>query len=259
MLALEVTNLNLHVGSFTVDVQTLDIQEGEYFVLMGGTGSGKSLLLKSICGLARINSGQIQLHNRDITNVAARYRHIGYVPQEGGLFPHLNVLQNITFPLTVSGIRPQQAQTRVEAIISNLNLEPLLTRSVAYLSGGERQRALVARALSQQPVCLLMDEPTAFLDLRHQLDLFALTQRLVKQDNLGALVISHDINLAAQFCDELLLMDKGQVAVQGGPEEVIRPEHLQPVYGCKLLVDQGPVSGKPRVTPIPPDDGTETF
>ena len=95
------------------------------------------------------------------------------------------------------------------------------------------------------------------LDQFDQLDLFALTHRLVKQDNLGALVISHDINLAAQFCDELLLMDKGQVAAQGVPEEVVLSEHLERVYGCKLLVDQSPVSGKPRVTPVPPVDNGE--
>jgi iron complex transport system ATP-binding protein len=102
-----------------------------------------------------------------------------------------------------------------------------------------------------------MDEPTAFLDLRHQLDLFTLTRELTARHGVGALVISHDINLAAQFCDRLLVMDRGRLAVQGTPEEVIRPEHLETIYGCRLQVDRSPVSDKPRVTPIPRQETKE--
>ena len=106
MNALEIVDLTLHAGSFAVQDISLTVGEGEYFVLMGMTGSGKSLLLKAVCGLARISRGQVRLHSRDITALEARFRNIGYVPQDGGLFPHLDVLHNILFPLTVAGLKP---------------------------------------------------------------------------------------------------------------------------------------------------------
>ena len=158
-----------------------------------------------------------------------------------GRYPHLRALE-------FEGEHDLAIAKETMGLLEVLHLE---NRLMSELSGGERQRALVARALSQKPVCLLMDEPTAFLDLRHQLDLFILTRDLVRSGGLGALVISHDINLAAQFCDQLILIDRGEIVVQGPAERVILPEHLEPVYGCRLVVDRSPVSGTPRVTPLP--------
>jgi iron complex transport system ATP-binding protein len=242
--------------SFTLD-------RGQFLGLIGPNGSGKSTLLKVINGVLYPQQGQVLFEGADVPSWNRRHlaQRMAMVAQEipldfpftvlelvlMGRYPHLGLLE---FESEADMAIACEAMKLVE-------VDELEDRRVTDLSGGERQRALVARALSQQPICLLMDEPTAFLDLRHQLDLFALTHRLVKQNDLGALVISHDINLAAQFCDELLLMDKGQLAVQGSPEEVVRPEHLERIYGCQLLVDQSPVSGKPRITPVPPDHNGE--
>ena len=161
-----------------------------------------------------------------------------------GRYPHLGPME----------FESEEDLTIARKAMELADVSNLEHRRMSELSGGERQRTVVARALSQQPVCLLMDEPTAFLDVRHQLDLFRVTYRLVRDNDLGALVVSHDINLAAQFCDQLILMNDGRIEIQGPPSQVVRSEHLERVYGCQLLVDESPISGKPRVTPVGPMD-----
>ncbi|MFP3869930.1 MAG: ABC transporter ATP-binding protein [Syntrophobacteria bacterium] len=234
------------------------LEHGEFLGLIGPNGSGKSTLLEIVNGVLHPQRGRVFFEDREVSRWSRKLlaQRMAMVAQETpldfpftvlelvlmGRYPHLGALQ---FETDRDLAIVRQAMEFVE-------VTHLQHRRVTELSGGERQRALVARALSQQPVCLLMDEPTAFLDLRHQLDLFTLTRKLVNNGDLGALVISHDINLAAQFCDRLLLMDRGRIAFQGSPVQVVRPEHLELVYGCRLLVDQCPFSGKPRVTPVPP-------
>ena len=154
MNALEVKNLSMHAGVFGVGELSLSIAEGEYFTLMGHTGSGKSLLLKAICGLAQIDTGRILIRGADVTGLEPRFRNIGYVPQDGGLFPHLDVRRNITFPLTVRGMSLDQAAAETAEAVETLGLTPLLDRETNGLSGGERQKValpvrwLVARGYS---------------------------------------------------------------------------------------------------------------
>lgn len=263
MHLLEVNNLFFSYGRNRVltDI-SLTLDRGEFTGLIGPNGSGKSTLLKVINGILQGEKGQVFFEGREIFLWSRKRlaQRMAMVTQETsvdfpfsvlelvlmGRYPHLGALE---FESTRDLAIARQAMQLVE-------VEHLGNRPVTALSGGERQRALVARALSQQPVCLLMDEPTAFLDLRYQLELFVLTQRLVKEDGLGALVVSHDINLAAQFCNRLLLMDRGRIVARGSPEEVLCSEHLERVYGCRLLVETSPVSGKPRITPLPPAHGS---
>ncbi len=242
---------------------TFTLEPGEFLGLLGPNGSGKSSLLKVLNGILRPQQGQVSFENRGLSSWSRRRlaQRMAMVAQEiqldfpftvlelvlMGRYPHLGALE---FESDRDLAIARECMERVE-------IYHLENRLVTRLSGGERQRALVARALCQQPRCLLMDEPTAFLDLRHQLDLFVLTRELTARHGVGALVISHDINLAAQFCDRLLVLDRGCLAVQGRPEEVIRPEHLETIYGCRLQVDRSPVSGKPRVTPVPREETKE--
>jgi iron complex transport system ATP-binding protein len=116
------------------------------------------------------------------------------------------------------------------------------------VSGGERQRAIIARALAQQPKIMLLDEPTALLDLNHQLDICRILRRLNQDRGLTIVLVSHDLNLASQYCDRLLMLSEGSIVSMGSPEEVICPELLEAVYRCEVLVDRHPLTGLPRVT-----------
>jgi iron complex transport system ATP-binding protein len=240
------------------------LNRGELFGLIGPNGSGKTTFLKVISGVLTPPQGEVRFDDRTISswNRNRLAQKMAMVSQETpfdfpfsvlevvlmGRYPHLGSLE----------FEGEHDLAIAKESMGLLEVHHLENRLMSELSGGERQRALVARALSQKPVCLLMDEPTAFLDLRHQLDLFILTRDLVRSGGLGALVISHDINLAAQFCDQLILLDRGEIVVQGPPQRVILTEHLEPVYGCRLVVDRSPVSGTPRVTPLPSPGDSQT-
>ncbi|MCA1958349.1 MAG: ABC transporter ATP-binding protein, partial [Nitrospira sp.] len=125
-------------------------------------------------------------------------------------------------------------------------------RLVSDLSGGERQRALIARALAQEPRILLLDEPTAFLDLSHQIEMCSLVQRLARERRLTVVLVTHDLNVASLLCERIVLLKKGAVRAVGIPAEIIRQDILYDVYGCDVMIDRHPQTGRPRVTlPIP--------
>ncbi|OLB60341.1 MAG: hypothetical protein AUH96_13310 [Nitrospirae bacterium 13_2_20CM_2_61_4] len=129
-----------------------------------------------------------------------------------------------------------------------MDILPVATRTFRELSGGERQRAILARALAQQASILLLDEPTAFLDINHQLDIYALLQDLNRNQGVTVVVVSHDLNLASQHCDRLVLLHEGRVYQAGAPEQVVTPDHIRTVYGCDVIIDRHPEAGTPRVT-----------
>ena len=128
------------------------------------------------------------------------------------------------------------------------DLTHLAARSVTDLSGGERQRCMIARALAQAPRVLLLDEPTAFLDLQHQIAICAIIRRLKEERGLTVVLVSHDLNVASQYCDRILMLKAGTLFRLGSPNEVIDVDVLRSVYGCDVLVDRHPESGVPRVT-----------
>jgi len=137
-----------------------------------------------------------------------------------------------------------------EAVLHETELTELSGRLMNELSGGERQRALMARALATEAPILLLDEPTANLDLSHQATLLALVRNRCDLTRASALVVTHDINLASQFADNILLMKQGRTFIAGTPEEVLQPQILEEVFEVKVLVDAHPVTGGPRVTPV---------
>lgn len=259
MYLLKVRNLSFRYRhDWVLSDISFTLSRGDFLGLIGPNGSGKSTLLKVINGVLHPQEGQVLFAAREVStwNRKLLAQRMAMVAQETildfpftvlecvlmGRYPHLGPLE----------FESDQDLTIARKAMELVDVSHLEHRRMNELSGGERQRTVVARALTQQPVCLLMDEPTAFLDVRHQLDLFSVTHNLVRDNDLGALVVSHDINLAAQFCDQLILMNDGRIEIQGPPDQVVRCEHLERVYGCQLLVDQSPISGKPRVTPVGP-------
>jgi iron complex transport system ATP-binding protein len=151
-------------------------------------------------------------------------------------------------PLAVWGWEDDEDRRIAAWAMEQTDVAHLAARSIQEVSGGERQRAMLACALAQEPRVLLLDEPTAFLDLSHQVDIARILRRQHEATGLTVILVSHDLNLAAQYCDRILLLDEGRAARIGTPAEVIRPDALAAVYRCTVLVDPHPGSGLPRVT-----------
>jgi iron complex transport system ATP-binding protein len=137
----------------------------------------------------------------------------------------------------------------------------LMTRSMNALSGGERQRVLIARALAQEPRIMLLDEPTALLDIRHQMEFFDLIRTLNRDQALTVIAVTHDINLASHFCDRIVLLSAGRIYCTGSPHDVINESNIKDVYEANVTVDRNPVTGQPRVTLLSsnPSDGGSRF
>ncbi|MCK4999190.1 MAG: ATP-binding cassette domain-containing protein, partial [Anaerohalosphaera sp.] len=157
-------NMSFSVGEFCLDDFNIEIERGQYFVMLGPPGSGKSIFLECLCGLKCPDSGRIFLDDKDVTNVQPRVRHIGYVPQDYAVFPHLSVRGNIEFGLKANGSSKQDSSAKVLETARLLGIDHLLDRTSDGLSGGERQRVSLARALVLEPSILLLDEPVCALD-----------------------------------------------------------------------------------------------
>lgn len=233
------------------------IGSGEVLGILGPNGSGKSTLLKILMRILVPQQGTVEWFGQppDAFSQADIARHVAFVPQETqqafpftinemvlmGRYPH----HDRTWGLGWEGSRDRAVAMQA---MRDLDVAHLGARLITNVSGGERQRAVIARALAQEPDVLLLDEPTAFLDLHHQLDIARIIRRLNGERGLTVVLVSHDLNLASQYCDRLLLLREGEIVAMGAPEEVIAAASLEPVYGCPVLVDQHPQSGRPRVT-----------
>ena len=236
---------------------SLMIGSGEVLGILGPNGSGKSTLLKILMRILVPQQGTIEWFGQppDAFSQADIARNVAFVPQETqqafpftidemvlmGRYPH----HGRTWGLGWEGSHDRAVAMQA---MRDLDVAHLGTRLITNVSGGERQRAVIARALAQEPEVLLLDEPTAFLDLHHQLDITRIIRRLNRERGLTVVLVSHDLNLASQYCDRVLLLREGEIVTEGSPEEVIATASLEPVYGCSVLVDQHPQSGRPRVT-----------
>lgn len=219
---IRVEQLSLRAGEFWLRDISFRIASGEFFVLMGPTGSGKSLLVKCICGLARPTTGRIFIDQKDVTRLEPRRRKVGYVPQDGGLFPHMNVIDNITFSLRVKGASREDAIRRASPIIDILALSPMLQRSTSTLSGGERQKVAVARALAGEPNLLILDEPVSSLDEPTRREVCVELKRIQRQLKVPTIHICHSIVEARALSDRVGILEKGRLVQTGTLEEILK-------------------------------------
>ena len=242
-------------GAWVLRGVSFAIAPGEFVGLIGPNGSGKTTLLRLIDDILHPLEGTIRVHGTPVRQMKreALARIVAVVPQESPMiFPFL------AQEVVLMGRAPHLGKWRFEgekdfAIVRNAmemtDTLALAGRSMNRLSGGERQRVLIARALAQEPELMLLDEPTAFLDIRHQVEFFNLIKSLNTRQGLTVIAVTHDINLASLYCDRIILLKEGRVRIIGRPEEVITEEHIQAVYDTPVTVDRHPVNGLPRVTP----------
>ncbi len=237
---------------------SLTLKAGEFTAIIGPNGAGKSTLLRALNGQLRPATGAVLLDGEPIEKFSRRSigRRIAVVAQEAELRFPVTVLEFVLggrFAWASNagwGWETERDLHIAEAVLNETELSDLSGRLMNELSGGERQRAVLARALATEAAFLLLDEPTANLDLSHQATLLTLVRNRCDQHESAALVITHDINLAAQFADHILLMKRGKVLKAGPPRAVLTPELLREVFDVTVLVDAHPATNAPRVTPV---------
>ena len=236
---------------------SLCVAPGEMLALIGPNGAGKSTVLRVASGLLAPRRGRAVLEGRDLTAISARARaqSIAVVPQESPLPSGLFVREMVSLgrtPYTRLLLGPTAADRQaVEWAISAVGIEALANRFVDELSGGERQRVILARALAQQPRLLLLDEPTANLDLHHQVSMLELVRGLTREHGLAVLAAVHDLQLAALYCDRLALLNRGELVSQGPPEAVLTAPLLLETFGQRVVLSAHPTHGVPLVALVP--------
>jgi iron complex transport system ATP-binding protein len=251
--ALKATDLHYAYGgrgaAEAVAGVTLAVERGEFVSLIGPNGSGKTTLLRLLSGALRPDEGRVEIFERDAARMSRREiaRTVAVVPQDTtvtfaftvedvvlmGRFPHLGAY----------GFEGEHDFAVAREALTATDTLGFASRYIQDLSGGERQRVIVARALAQEADILLLDEPTAFLDIRHQVEISRLVRRLQGEKNLTVVAASHDLNLAAAFSDRLVLLKDGKVFADGTPAEVMRADVLEAAYETDVYVgnwEEGP-------------------
>lgn len=214
-------NVQITAGTFELAEISFEVRAGEYAVLMGRTGSGKTTILEAIGGLRPIRHGSIQIADRDVTRLSPAGRSIGYVPQDLALFDTMSVRDNLSFALKIRGRDSRAISKRVDRLASLLHLEDLLDRSVTRLSGGEAQRVALGRALSFEPAVVLLDEPLSALDEPTRIETYKVLRRVRSETDVTILHVTHSTAEAEALATQRLLLDAGRV---NRPELNQRPE-----------------------------------
>lgn len=249
---------SLHAGyedKRVLDGVDIGIQEGKLTVLLGPNGSGKSTLLKTLARTLTPSAGHVYLDGKDIhrSNTREVAQRLGILPQgpvapEGlsvkqlvgmGRFPHQRMWQK----------NPEQDARAIREAMAYTNVTEFAERNVDALSGGQRQRCWIAMVLAQQTDLILLDEPTTFLDLKVQVDLLALLSRLAHEHGRTLLLVLHDLNLAAAYADQLIMMRDGKIITSGAPSEIFTAANLKRVFDLDAHVLLDPVSNSPVCVP----------
>jgi iron complex transport system ATP-binding protein len=240
-------------GGFSVTDVSFAIEPGEIFGVIGPNSAGKTTLLRLLTRVVAAERGEIRLAGRPIAPMAHAElaRQVAVVPQDSPRPFPFTVEQLVLMGRYPHGpgrfFENDEDRALARAAMAATSVLDLAGLPLEQLSGGERQRAMLARALAQQPRLLVLDEPTSHLDLRYQLQTAELLRRVNAEQGTTVLLVSHDLDLAAEVCDRLLLLDGGRVACVGTPATGLEQSVLEPVFRCPVAVDRNPASGRPLV------------
>lgn len=257
MSTIEADNLRIaYRDRLIIPGLSIALKAGEVTALLGPNGSGKSTVLRSLARLLQPEQGAIYLNGRNIIQQSTRAiaAQLAMLPQSAvapggitvrdlvgyGRYPYQTLLGGIS----------QTDRAAIQWAIQVTGLEPLAERAVDTLSGGERQRAWIAMALAQKTQLLLLDEPTTFLDIRHQLEILSLVRELNRNHGITVGWVLHDLNQAAAYSDHLILLSQGQVVTSGTPQEVMTARTIRQVFGVEMTVILHPVTGAPTCLPF---------
>src|SRR5690625_4393833 len=240
-------------GKTIIDQISFQIEQGECVGIIGPNGAGKSTVVKLISGLEKPTKGNIHLLNQSISSwgVKKLAQQIAVLTQDGlkpypvtvfdavlmGRYPHLSFFQR----------EGKKDYEKVETVLETVGLTHLKDQMLDTLSGGERQRVAIAKAMVQEPKFLILDEPTTFLDIGYQLNILSIVKDWQRKDDLTILMVLHDLNLAAQFCDRLILMDEGEIIKIGSSEEILQENLLSRVYHTKPEIVRHPKRDIPQI------------
>ncbi|HUU64445.1 MAG TPA: ABC transporter ATP-binding protein [Dehalococcoidia bacterium] len=219
---IEIKKLTVNLGDFLLDGIDLRVEKGEYFIILGPTGAGKTVLLEAIAGLHPVRSGEIWLDGRDVTRLEAEKRGIGFVYQDYALFPHLTVKGNLLFGLRRRKLPKEERGRVMEWMAELLGISHLLERSPDTLSGGERQKVALARALSTSPEVLLLDEPLSALDPQHREGVQQELRQIHRRLKQTAIHVTHDFEEAIAMGDRIAVLGEGRIQQIGTPDEIFR-------------------------------------
>ncbi|MEO0083858.1 MAG: ABC transporter ATP-binding protein [candidate division WOR-3 bacterium] len=253
MSAIEVNNLSFSYGDKEVlSDLTVKINTGEFFGIIGPNGAGKTTLLKLIAGLLRPNQGEIKILGRNLLEISSneRAKLISFVPQENYFNFDFTVLDVVLFgrhPYLKPMARPKKND--IDKAIAALTITDALEfkdRSILELSSGERQRVIIARALASEPKILLLDEPTSYLDITHQVEILKILKKL-NQEGMTIIFLSHDINLTSIICNRLLLLSNGKMVACDDPEKIITKETIGQVYKIYPDIIFHPENKRPQI------------
>ena len=208
---IQLDNICLQAGNFTLKDVSFIVPTGAYAMMMGRTGCGKTTILEAICGLRRVQSGTIKLMARDVTRLKAAERGIGYVPQDGALFPTMTVYDHLAFALQLRRWKKNKIDLRVKELAELLGIAPLLQRKPLGLSGGEKQRVAFGRALAFYPSILCLDEPLSALDFETREEMCQLLETIKTTQNVTTIHITHDPTEAKRLADCMFRFEAGKV------------------------------------------------
>lgn len=237
-------------GEFCLDGVSVEVHAGEAVGIVGPNGSGKSTMLRLMGGILRPDSGQVLIEGASLASIPRLRlaRRLAFLPQSPETSFHLAVREVVAMGrhphVGAFGFLREHDVEVVERTLRETDSAALAERSFATLSGGEKQRVLIASILSQEPAVMLLDEPTAALDLHHRAEVFDLLWRL-SRTGIAIVAVTHDLNAASQFCDRLVLLSRGRIVRVGTPPDVMDQRVLADVYGADVRVVTNPVTAAP--------------